>query len=353
MGISFILSERVKDIMHVTPEGSMKLYGEMVENQKYEITPVKLRRKSSYRKDGKSHLAIVCCNDRKTGIVEAIRILGGIDVLVRGVEGKIVIKPNCNTDDPFPRDTHPETIRVIASLLLQSGVKPDQIVVGDMSGRARGLPTRTTIQNLGIKKVAEELGLGLAYFDEESWVKITPKEATYWPHGLVIPKRIYEADRIILTPILRSHRTATFTCAMKLGVGLIDATSREWLHDGRDHHGKLVDINCAFGVDLVISDAMKINTGEEMDSQDEVKPGIIIASDNAATNDAAAVALMRYYKTNSVVDKPTLQHEQFKHAERLRLGSTHLKDMVVGTLNIGDNKAFPEILQYIKDELRN
>ena len=331
----------------------MKLYGEMVENQKYEIAPVRPRRKSPYGKDSKNHLAIVCCKDRKTGIAEAIRILGGIDVLVRGVEGKIVIKPNCNTDDPYPRDTHPETIGVIVSLLLQSGVKPDQIVVGDMSGRARGLPTRATIQNLGIKKIAEELGIGLAYFDEEPWVKVKPKEATHWPQGLVIPKRIYEADRIILTPILRSHRTATFTCAMKLGVGLIDAASREWLHDGRDHHGKLVDINSAYSVDLVISDAMKINTGDGMDPKDEVQPGIIIASDNAATNDAAAVALMRYYKTVSLVDKPTLQHEQFKHAERLKLGSTHIKDLVVRTLDIGDNKAFPEILQYLKDELRN
>jgi uncharacterized protein (DUF362 family) len=337
--------------MHITPESSMKLYNELVENSKYQIAPVKPKRKNLYAKDGKNRLAIVCCTDRKTGIAEATRILGGIDILAKGVKGEIVIKPNCNTDDVYPRDTHPETIRAIATLLLQSGIKPDQIVIGDMSGRSRGLPTRTTVQNLGITKLAEELGLGLSYFDEEPWVKVKPKEAVYWPQGLVIPKRIYDAERIILTPILRSHRTATFTCAMKLGVGTINAASREWLHDGHDHQGKLIDINTAYNVDLVISDAMKINTGEGMDPKDEVQPGIIIASDNAATNDAAAVALMRYYKTISVVDKPALQHEQFKHAERLKLGSTHLEDIVVKTLDLGDNKAFSEILNHLKTDL--
>lgn len=337
--------------MQVTPEDSMKLYHEMAANPRYQAIPAKRRRKSVYTSGGKSRLAIVCCNDRERGIREAVRIIGGINALVDGVKGEIVIKPNCNTDDPYPRDTHPDTVRAIASLLIQGGAKADQIVVGDMSGRARGLPTRATIQNLGVKKVAEEMGLRLAYFDEEPWVKVTPKDAVHWPQGLTIPRRIYEAERIILTPILRSHRTATFTCAMKLGVGLIDAASREWLHDGHDHHGKLVDINCAYSVDLVVSDAMKINTGEGMDPRDEVKPGIIIASDNTATNDVAAVELMRYYRTIGVVDKSTLQHEQFKHAERLMLGNTRFEGIAFETLDLGGNDAFPEIMQYFRDEL--
>jgi hypothetical protein len=60
---------------------------------------------------------------------------------------------------------------------------------------------------------------------------------------------------------------------------------------------------------------------------------------------------MRYYKTNGVADKPTLQHEQFKHAEKLSLGSTRFKDMVVRTLDLGAGRAFPEIMQHIKGEL--
>jgi uncharacterized protein (DUF362 family) len=332
----------------------MKLYTEMANNQaKLSVVPTKQRRKSNYLIKGRNQVAMVSCTERSLGIAEALKLLGGLKPLVKGVKGEIVIKPNCNTDDIYPRDTCPDTIRSIASLLLEEGVQPNQIVVGDMSGRARGLPTRTTMENLGIKTIAEKLGIQLAYFDEEAWVKVKPEEAQYWPDGFVIPKRIYDAERIIFTPILRSHSTATFTCAMKLGVGLIDARSREWLHDGHDHFGKLLDINSAFSVDMVISDALKMNVGHGTDLKDEIEPGIIIVSDNIVANDAVAVALMRYYETVRVVEKSTKDHEQFSHAKRLRLGAFNLNDIQLKTLDLGGNKIFPELVEYIKAELQS
>jgi len=338
--------------MNVTSEGSMKLYREMADNQpKLDIVPSKPRRKSSYMTEGRNQVALVSCNDRSLGIAEALKLLGGLKPLVKGVKGEIVIKPNCNTDDIYPRDTSPETIKIIASTLIENGAKPNQIVIGDMSGRARGLPTWATVENLGIKTAAEELGIRLAYFDEEAWVRVRPEEAKYWPEGLVIPKQIYEAERIIFTPILRSHSTATFTCAMKLGVGLIDARSRDWLHNGEEHIGKLLDINSAFSVDMVVSDALKMNIGNGTDPKDEVEPRIIIASNNIVANDAVAVALMRRYKTIRVVDRPTKMHEQFIHAKRLRLGSPNLDDVQLNTLDLTGSKEFSSLVEYIKTEL--
>jgi uncharacterized protein (DUF362 family) len=330
----------------------MKLFREMADNQpELPLVPSKQRRKSNYLSDGLHQVALVNCTNRNQGIAKALGLLGGLKPLLKGVKGEIVIKPNCNTDDIYPRDTCPETIRIIASSLIENGVAPNKIVVGDMSGKARGLPTRATMENLGIKTMADELGIQLAYFDEESWVRVKPEEATYWPDGLVIPRRIYDAERIIFTPILRSHSTATFTCAMKLGVGLIDARSRDWLHDGIEHYGKLLDIDSAFSVDMVVSDALKMNIGHRTDPSDEVKPEIIIVSDNIVANDAVAVALMRYYKTVRVVDMPTKEHEQFSHAKRLRLGSPNLKDIQLKTLNLTGNKVFADLVQYIEAEL--
>jgi len=338
--------------MEVTSEGSMKLYRELADSQPMlGMVPSNPRRKSSYMAEGRNQVALICCADRGLGIAEALKALGGLKPLVKGVKGEIVIKPNCNTDDVYPRDTSPETIKIIASTLIESGVRPNQIVVGDMSGKARGLPTRATVENLGIKTAAEELGIRLAYFDEEAWVRVRPEEAKYWPDGLVIPKRIYDAERIIFTPILRSHSTATFTCAMKLGVGLIDARSRDWLHDGHDHVGKLLDINSAFSVDLVVSDALKMNVGYGTDPRDEVEPGVIIASSNIVANDAVAVALMRHYGTVRVIDKATKMHEQFIHAKRLRLGSPSISDIRIKTLNLTGSEEFSSLVEYIKTEL--
>ena len=337
--------------MKVTHEESMRLYQELVYKQPTpELVPYRRPRPSAFKIGTKNIVAIVKTESRVDGIRETLRLLGGVKPLVENVKGEIIIKPNCNTDDPYPRDTHPVTARTIAEALIDAGAKPDQITVGDMSGRARGLPTRVTMENLGIKLVAEELGISLACFEEEEWVRVDPG-LPHWPGGIPIPRRVYEAERLIFTPILRSHSTAAFTCGLKLGVGLINAGAREWLHNGDSHYEKLAQMNLAFSVDLVVSDAMMMNTGVSTDPRDEVSPGVIIASDRMASNDAAAVALMRYHDTVRVKDRLTKEHKQLTMAEELGVGGVDLTRIELRASNLSGDPGFDDLLNYVKSEL--
>jgi uncharacterized protein (DUF362 family) len=180
--------------MIVTSENSMKLYRDMARNPfAAPVMSMKTFHADPYKKMGKDVVSIVRTEDRPLGIRKAIEQIGGIEPLTEEVKGKILIKPNCNTDDPYPRDTHHETIRTIAELLIESGIKPDQIVVGDMSGRARGLPTRATMENLGITKVVEEMELNVSYFDEERY-----------PRPSTIPRGSYSHQYSGATPPPRS-----------------------------------------------------------------------------------------------------------------------------------------------------
>ena len=331
----------------------MKLYRVMAANPPAApVVPMKTPYLDPYRKGNKDVVSIVKTEDRAKGIREAVELLGGMKPLTDGVEGRILIKPNCNTDDPYPRDTHHGTIRVIAELIMEAGIEPDQIVVGDMSGRARGLPTRATMENLGITKVAEEMGINISYFDEEEWVTVEPEKSKWWPEGLKIPKTVYEAERIILTPILRSHTTATFTCSLKLGVGIIDAEERDWLHDGKDFYEKMIDINLAYHADMVIADALRMNTGTGTAPVDEVKPGIITASNNMVASDAVSAALMQRYRTVRVVDHSTQGLTQFKLAEKLGLGVPNLSGIHLEHQNMAKDEGIKELLGYIRSELR-
>jgi uncharacterized protein (DUF362 family) len=340
--------------MKVTHEDSMKIYRELADNPpSREKVSLKYSSPSPYLVDGRNQVSLVRTKNREEGIMESLKLLGGLKPLLRGVNGEIIIKPNCNTDDVYPRDTHPETVRTIAKMLLKEGVNPHQIVIGDMSGRGRGLPTRATIENLGIKDIAEEMGLGLAYFEEEPWVRLYPPEADFWPDGIIIPERIHNADRVIFTPILRTHSTATFTCALKLGVGLIDARSRDWLHNGEWHYEKLLQMNLAWNVDLIISDAMQMNIGYSTDPEDQVDPGIIIASNNLVANDAVAVALMSHYETVRVKDLPVKQQRQLLLAKKYGLGSFNLPDIELKTANLSKDPSFNEIESKIKSELKD
>ena len=339
--------------MIVTSENSMRLYREMASNPPAgPLMSMKAVHDSPYRRDGKDQVAIVRTEDRAKGIRKAIELMGGIGQMVKGVKGGFLIKPNCNTDDPYPRDTHHETIRTIAEVLIEEGVKPGQITVGDMSGRARGLPTRATMENLGITQVAEEMGLNVSYFDEEEWVTVEPRKSKWWPKGLKIPRTVYDSERIIFTPILRSHTSATFTCSLKLGVGLIDAEERDWLHDGKDFYEKMIDINLAYQVDMVIADALRMNTGLRTAPGDEVSPGIITASNNMVASDAVSAALMQRYRTVRVVDHRTQDQTQFKLAEKLGLGVPNLSGIHLGHLDMANDDGFEGLMNYIRSELR-
>lgn len=193
---------------------------------------------------------------------------------------------------------------------------------------------------------------------------MSPEESVHPEHTIATPLvRRVRYDRLSpmfhdITPyplaaILRSHTTATFTCAMKLGVGLIDARLRDWLHNGDLHIGKLLDINSAIHVDLVVSDALRMNMGYSTDPVDEVEPSVIIASNNVVASDAVAVALMRRYKTVRVVDKPTREHEQFRHARRLGLGSPSLDDIELKAVDLVGDSSFSDLVEYVMDELED
>jgi uncharacterized protein (DUF362 family) len=339
--------------IEVTRESSMVVYNRLLQNSPLgPLVPFRPPRKNVYTVDGRNIVAIVRADDRKEGIGEALRLMGGVEPLVKGVKGDIVIKPNCNTDDPYPRDTHPDTVRAIASNMTTAGFPANRIVLGETSGRGRGLPTRHTLGNLGMLEAAEELDIGVCCFEEDEWVTVKPPGSRAWPDGIKIPRRIHEADRVILAPIMRPHSNAQFTISLKLAVGMLDSLGREWLHNGETFHEKMTELNLAYSADLIVADATKILVDKELTPSKTAAPGIIIASGNRVASDAVCVALMKQYSVDRVSDRPVLSHEQFTIGERLGLGSPRLEKMELRTSNTADDGRFENLISGIEEELR-
>jgi uncharacterized protein (DUF362 family) len=346
--------------VEVTRENSMKLYNSMIVNPPNgPLVPYKKLREEMYTTNQKSIMAIVRSNQRKEGIAEAFQLIGGLKPLSKGLSGEILIKPNLNTDNPYPRNTHPDTIRYIAESLIEAGVPKKKIVVGETSGRARGLPTRHTMENIGVTKVADDLGIQLCCFEDEEWVTVEPTLSRYWPKGIKIPKRVYEAGRIILAPVLDLHRgPLTFTLGLKLGVGILDSVGREWLHNGPvypepDFLEKMVEINLAFSTDLVVMDGLKFNRKRGADINEVAEPGVIIVSGNRVAADAVAATVMKHYKADSMIDNPVLSYPTLSMSPALGLGSPILEDMALKTSNLADDESFDEIIQLVQTELSN
>lgn len=338
--------------MEITHESSMALYNRLLKDPPLgPMAPYKPLRPNAYTENGKHVVAIVRSDDRSSGIKEAISLLGGLGPIVEGVQGEFLIKPNCNTDNPYPVDSHPKTVRTIAESLLDAGVPADRIVLGETSGRARGLPTCNTLENLGMLAVAEDLGIDVCCFEEDDWVTVKPPGAVAWPDGIKIPRRVYDAERVILTPIMRPHSTATFTISLKLAVGMLDSVGREWLHDGHAHHEKVVDLNLAYTADLVVTDATKIIVNKRPTQGSAAEPGIIIASGSRVASDAISVALMRLHGADRVMERKVWEHEQFRIAKSRNLGPTGLGEITLRTSNLEGDPGFEETVTGIKGEL--
>ena len=109
----------------------------------------------------------------------------------------------------------------------------------------------------------------------------------------------------------------------------------------------------AWDVDMVVSDAIKMNTGYGTDPKDEVKPGIIIASNNLAANDAVAVALMRYHDTARLDELTTRKHKQLQLANRYGLGSSNLSSMEIKTSDLVQDPDFEDVIAWIEKELED
>ena len=92
-------------------------------------------RPNLYVENQRSLVALVRTEDRQTGIAEVLRLIGGIVPVIENIEeGYVLIKPNCNSYDPFPASTHPDTVRLVIKTLRETGLQREQIVIGDMSG---------------------------------------------------------------------------------------------------------------------------------------------------------------------------------------------------------------------------
>jgi uncharacterized protein (DUF362 family) len=337
--------------MRNTPESSKEEYMRLMESKKpAPIVNIKPMRKSPYSFDGKDIVAIVRTDNRREGVKEGIRLIGGLEPFVKDVSGDIIIKPNFNTDDPFPRNTHPETVGIIAESLIETGFPAERIVIGEMSGRYRGLPTRNTMSYMGIFEIIDALGIQFKCFDEEDWVTVIPPYAESWSEGVKIPKCILEADRVIFTPIMRPHEDAEFSLVMKLAVGMMDVSARDILHNGYKFYPKLAEFNLTFSMDLAIIDGLKCYIDEGPEFKEMVEPNIIIVGNNRVATDAVALSLMKYLRTFGIKNKPVLEHKQFIYAKKLGLES-RLNNIDLRTYDTLQSQDFDDIISLIKEEL--
>jgi uncharacterized protein (DUF362 family) len=245
----------------------------------------------------------------------------GIDV----VKGKsLFLKPNYNSADPTPGSTHNDVLSALVQACEAAGA--ERIVVGDRSGMG---DTRTVMQRKDVFRMADELDFQTMVFDEldaADWVKM---EGSHWQQGFAVPRPVLEADGIVQTCCLKTHRFGGhFTLSLKNSVGLaakwVPGESYNYmgeLHSSPDQRRMIAEINAAYQPDLIVLDGVEALVEGGPDRGKQVSADVILAGTDRVAVDAVGVALLRYFGTTPVVSQgPIFEQDQIARAVELGLG---------------------------------
>ncbi|MFB0502717.1 MAG: DUF362 domain-containing protein, partial [Candidatus Bathyarchaeia archaeon] len=265
---------------------------------------------------------LVKTSDREDGIRGLLSRLDLDDF-----SGKAVaLKANFNSGDPFPASTHLDTLGTLVKVLREAGV--GDLTLTERSGMG---DTRRVLEQLGVFNLSEKLGFGVIVLDEEdkqSWVKIV-RDGTHWLRGFYISKLFLDADKVVQTCCLKTHRFGGhFTMSLKNSVGLIAKKlpgglyDYMWeLHASPSQRLMIAEINKFYNVDLVVMDAIKVFVDEGPDRGEIVEPNLLLASRDRVAIDAVGIAILRSYGTTTNVMKGRIfELDQIRRSAELGIG---------------------------------
>ncbi len=252
-------------------------------------------------------------NNLRKAILQAVNETGGFNIK----KGEVVLlKPNFNTQDPFPASTDLEFLKTVVELVYEQ--EPKGVIIGDSS--TLSLNTRRVMEEIGVLDLMKKMPIPprVYNFDEREWVEKKIPGAEYLKR-VKVPKFLDRADKLILLPCLKTHSLAQFTGSLKLSVGFMKPYQRTPFHLWHIQE-KIAELNKIINPDLVIMDARKcfINKGPAHGKIAE--PDLILCSKDRVAIDIEGVRIIQSYKGNSLKKINAQDIPQIKKALELKIG---------------------------------
>lgn len=279
------------------------------------------------------------------------RLLLEFDLATNGV---IALKANYNSDDPFPGTTHPETLKALVKELKALG--PEEIILAERSGMGY---TPDVLKSRGVLELSRSLGFRLIDLDSlgiDGWEDVS-SEGLHWRHGFKIARVFREADKVVQTSCLKTHRFGGhFTLSLKNSVGLVAArppgTSYDYmreLHTSSYQRLMIAEINKFYQTDLVLMDAAQGFVSGGPEKGEIISPNLLLASSDRVAIDAVGVALLRHYGTTPEVMRGRIfDQEQIARAANLGVGVDSAEKVELVPLDEHSRKA-AEVIRNVLD----
>jgi uncharacterized protein (DUF362 family) len=261
--------------------------------------------------------------DIRADIERTIALLGSLEqVIDRG--DRVLLKPNFNSQDPYPGSTDLVFLRTVVELLLEAGAK---VTIGECSG---GIwkPTRKVFRKVGVFELVHNLGVELIAFDDkpDDWVRV--KVNGDYLSSVSVPRSAYEADKIVYLPLMKTHSRGRLSGALKLAVGFMHPGELRALH-ARHLEQKIAEISLCWQPNLIIMDGRKAFVSGGPDRGRLEKPGVVFASGDLVAIDVEAIKVLLAYKANNKLTADPWQLPQIMAALRHGLGTGKDRYIVV------------------------
>jgi uncharacterized protein (DUF362 family) len=269
----------------------------------------------------KSRVALLSTEDRKSAVASSIKALN-----INPVKNKdVLIKPNFNTADLFPGSTHNDTLAALVEEVWKMGAKSVRL------GERSYPPTREVMEQKGVIPLMKNLDVTVIDFDEldnKDWVEVKPKDS-HWKNGFRIARPILEAECLISTCCLKTHRYGgVFTMSLKLHVGVVPTRRHGYeymgeLH-GSPHQRKMIaEINLPFKPSLIVLDGIDAFVDGGPMNGKRAKGNVFLASTDRVATDAVGVAILKLLGSNDQIMTPKIfEQEQIARAVQIDLGAS-------------------------------
>jgi uncharacterized protein (DUF362 family) len=276
----------------------------------------------------RAQVAFVKTADRAEGVRRALDLLGS-----NPVNGKtVMLKPNFNSADPAPGSTHNDILRTLVESLSEMGAS--SITVADRSGMG---DTRRVMDRKRVLDLADELSFGIQVLEElevTDWMLVQPTDS-HWERGFLFARPFLEADVIVQTCCLKTHRYGGhFTMSLKNSVGMVAKYGEDGynymqeLHSSLNQRKMIAEINAAYNPALVVVDAVEAFVRGGPATGERVQPEVVLAGIDRIALDAVGVAILRSFGTTPEVEWGRIfEQEQIARAVSLGLGVSRPEDI--------------------------
>lgn len=264
-------------------------------------------------------------------VKEAVGLVGGFRRL--DLKGKtVLVKPNVVSGEPSPSTTSPEVVGAVVRALYGEGAS--NVIVGDMSAFAT-LSTKRNMRSNGIKAAAEENGAEVAVFEDHGWVEVK-LPGTRFVDKAYVTEWLFDVDAVVNLPVVKTHRSATYSITLKNFIGCTHLRQRPYLIDSSHWEEIVAEFNAAYAPEINIVDATTSMIAGGPWSGTPADTGVIIASGDRVAADVVGLGIIKSFGEWGMVTRKDVW-DQLQISTAIDLGVGRSRDGVSLVAGSGDD----------------